>query len=193
MAEHTEDIAPESTAADEEEYDPTDFTVPSTEQTAETTQPSEQPKVSGMPFLPSDDEDDTRDAPNGHAPPAEIMKINGDTQTLSPPQELDNVTESMNQDARAVSSTPTRLQANTESAPSRITPITQNSSIPQGPVAVLEARIEEDPRGDIDAWLELIREHQSKGKLEEARKVYERYFALFPSAVSSMVQSKESS
>lgn len=57
--------------------------------------------------------------------------------------------------------------------------------LPADRVGILEDRIAEDPRGDIDAWLSLIADHRNKGKLDETRKVYERFFQVFPSAVSS--------
>jgi cleavage stimulation factor subunit 3 len=56
--------------------------------------------------------------------------------------------------------------------------------LPQDKVGILEDRIMEDPRGDIDAWLSLISEHRSRNKLDDARAVYERFFKVFPSAVS---------
>lgn len=55
--------------------------------------------------------------------------------------------------------------------------------LPQDIVGQLEDRIAEDPRGDVDAWLALIEEHRKKGKLDEARAVYERFFVVFPAAV----------
>lgn len=55
--------------------------------------------------------------------------------------------------------------------------------LPQDIVGQLEDRIAEDPRGDIDAWMTLIEEHRKKGKLDEARAVYERFFVVFPAAV----------
>ena len=51
-------------------------------------------------------------------------------------------------------------------------------------VGILEDRIEEDPRGDIPAWLELIAEHRSRGRLDSARETYERFLKVFPMAVS---------
>ena len=56
--------------------------------------------------------------------------------------------------------------------------------LPHDRVGLLEDRIKEDPRGDIDAWTSLIAEHRRRGKLDDARKVYERFFVVFPSAVS---------
>jgi len=56
--------------------------------------------------------------------------------------------------------------------------------LPQDLVGQLEDRIAEDPRGDLDAWLSLISEHKRKGKFDDARNVYERFFVLFPQSVS---------
>ncbi len=56
--------------------------------------------------------------------------------------------------------------------------------LPLDRVGILEDRIKEDPRGDIDAWLSLISEHRKRNKIEDARVVYERFFKVFPSAVS---------
>lgn len=55
--------------------------------------------------------------------------------------------------------------------------------LPHDRVGILEDRIQEDPRGDIAAWLELIGEHRSRNKIESARETYERFFKVFPHAV----------
>ncbi|EWC45584.1 hypothetical protein DRE_05442 [Drechslerella stenobrocha 248] len=54
-------------------------------------------------------------------------------------------------------------------------------------VGKLEDRIAQDSRGDLDAWLQLISEHQKKGKLEDARSVYERFLAMFPTAAEQWI------
>jgi len=56
--------------------------------------------------------------------------------------------------------------------------------LPHDRIGILEDRIRDDPRGDIDAWLMLIVEHKKRNKLDEARNVYDRFFAIFPHAVS---------
>jgi cleavage stimulation factor subunit 3 len=56
--------------------------------------------------------------------------------------------------------------------------------LPQDRVGMLEDRIQLDPKGDIEAWLALLAEHRNKNKLEEARKTYDRFFKVFPTAVS---------
>ena len=55
--------------------------------------------------------------------------------------------------------------------------------LPHDKIGILEDRIKEDPRGDLDAWQNLINEHRRRGKLEDARSVYERFLVIFPSAV----------
>ncbi len=56
--------------------------------------------------------------------------------------------------------------------------------LPHDRIGLLEDRIKEDPRGDIDAWLSLISEHRKRNKLDDARAVYERFLKVFPQAVS---------
>jgi cleavage stimulation factor subunit 3 len=56
--------------------------------------------------------------------------------------------------------------------------------LPHDTTGILEDRIKEDPRGDLDAWLSLISEHRKRNKLDDARAVYERFFKVFPQAVS---------
>lgn len=51
-------------------------------------------------------------------------------------------------------------------------------------VGILQDRVDEDPRGDISAWLELIAEHRARNRLDSAREVYERFLKEFPVAVS---------
>lgn len=55
--------------------------------------------------------------------------------------------------------------------------------LPHDKIGILEDRIKEDTRGDLDAWLNLIDEHKKRGKFDDARAVYERFLAVFPSAV----------
>ena len=62
--------------------------------------------------------------------------------------------------------------------------------LPHDRVGILEDRIQADPRGDHDAWLSIISEHRQRGKLGDARKAYERFFEVFPAAVSSYFRSR---
>lgn len=56
--------------------------------------------------------------------------------------------------------------------------------LPQDKVGILEDRIADDPRGDVDAWMSLINEHQRRSKFDDARAVYDRFLQVFPFAVS---------
>lgn len=61
--------------------------------------------------------------------------------------------------------------------------VAPKARLPHDKIGILEDRIKEDPRGDLDAWQILINEHKKRGKLEDARNVYERFLVVFPSAV----------
>ena len=57
------------------------------------------------------------------------------------------------------------------------------------PVALLEARVKEDPRGDMDAWLNLIADYRRRSRLDDAGNAYSRFLGVFPQAVSSQESS----
>ena len=59
--------------------------------------------------------------------------------------------------------------------------------LPHDTIGILEDRIKEDPQGDVIAWLDLIREHRQRGKLDDARAVYDRFLTLFPSSAEQWV------
>lgn len=52
------------------------------------------------------------------------------------------------------------------------------------PVTLFEARIKEDPRGDMDAWVNLIAEHRRNNRLDDVRKIYNQFLENFPQSVS---------
>ncbi|KAI9724961.1 MAG: hypothetical protein M1812_000237 [Candelaria pacifica] len=60
--------------------------------------------------------------------------------------------------------------------------------LPHDRVGILEDRIKDDPRGDLDAWVSLINEHRKRNKFEDARRVYERFFKVFPAAAEQWVE-----
>ena len=64
------------------------------------------------------------------------------------------------------------------------TSATPKSRLAHDTIGILEDRIKEDPRGDMTAWLELIEELKGRNKEDEVRKTYERFFQVFPLAVS---------
>ncbi|KAF1946405.1 mRNA 3'-end-processing protein rna-14 [Clathrospora elynae] len=60
--------------------------------------------------------------------------------------------------------------------------------LPQDRVGILEDRIAEDARGDIEAWLSLIEEHRRRHKYDDARAVFERFLKVFPSSGEQWVE-----
>lgn len=94
----------------------------------------------------------------------------------------------------ALDATKTGASDNLKTAPSQaqvpatsVTASLPKPRLPQDTVGRLEDRIAEDPRGDMEAWLSLIDDHRKRHKFDEARAVYERFFQVFPSAVSTTV------
>jgi cleavage stimulation factor subunit 3 len=79
----------------------------------------------------------------------------------------------------------------TPAATATTTPAAPRGRLPHDRVGILEDRIQVDPRGDTDAWLELINEHRSRNKIENARQVYERFLKVFPTAVSIILHHRQ--
>ncbi|KAL9596178.1 MAG: hypothetical protein Q9219_005964 [cf. Caloplaca sp. 3 TL-2023] len=71
-----------------------------------------------------------------------------------------------------------------EAAPSTVVP---KARLPHDKIGILEDRIQDDPRGDMDAWLNLVDEYRKRGKIEEARATYDRFFVVFPAAAEQWV------
>ncbi|CAG8942219.1 unnamed protein product [Penicillium salamii] len=71
------------------------------------------------------------------------------------------------------------------------TPVPQSPSaqgrLAHDRVGILQDRIEQDPRGDIPAWLDLIAEHRSRNRLDSARETYESFLKVFPMAADQWV------
>jgi Suppressor of forked protein (Suf) len=61
-------------------------------------------------------------------------------------------------------------------------PVAKRKRLLQDKVGQLEDRIALDSR-DAEAWLALIKEHQSKGKITDTRNTYERFLKVFPDLV----------
>ncbi|KAL8858414.1 MAG: hypothetical protein Q9178_005095 [Gyalolechia marmorata] len=59
--------------------------------------------------------------------------------------------------------------------------------LPHDKLGILEDRTREDPRGHMEAWLELISEYRKRNKIQEARATYERFFLVFPAAAEQWV------
>lgn len=150
----------------------------------------------------SDDEDDVQIAtskPAAHLQPPPARSISrsplhleavpvSQSQTPVPSMGAASVT-SANEISLAANGShhiPTSHTAQTAAAPSAGTSLPK-ARLPHDRVGILEDRIKEDPRGDMDAWLSLISEHRKRNKLDDARAVYERFFKIFPMAADIWV------
>lgn len=60
---------------------------------------------------------------------------------------------------------------------------------PADRTTMLENRVKEDPRGDMDAWLALIEEYRRRNSMEQLRSAYNRFLEVFPQSVSSPMPS----
>lgn len=104
-------------------------------------------------------------------------------------QELHSVTTNGTQASSTSSSLPVNsnvagtASVQTAFAPATSTAIMPKARLPHDTLGILEDRIKDDPKGDMEAWLSLITEYRSRHKLEEARDAYERFLKAFPQAV----------
>ncbi|KAL7619907.1 mRNA 3'-end-processing protein rna14 [Parahypoxylon ruwenzoriense] len=178
------------------EYDPESVTIttvsaPVVERlVSNSPRPSKKPKTAGGFIVgSSDDEDDTpTPAPaytNTLKPTPSDTQVHPlthtplqqdttpkDTSSYSPAREADGLA------AQAIASntaTPTAAATATR------------SRLPTDIVGILEDRIKEDPRGDLEAWLTLIDEHKRRHKIEDARSAYERFLKVFPQSAEIWV------
>ncbi|KAH8687146.1 hypothetical protein BGZ60DRAFT_363519 [Tricladium varicosporioides] len=81
----------------------------------------------------------------------------------------------------------TASQVLTSTGPSDHSVSLPKARLPNDRTGILEDRIKDDPRGDLDAWLSLISEHRNRNKLEDARAVYDRFLKMFPQAAEIWV------
>ena len=155
---------------------------------------AQKPKTIGG-FIEEDDDEDEEEqdqgtGTNGSLAQTPVQQQQNVQAVYNPPTDL------LEQD-HAPSAIPTRgapVPGQALPQPSAPVPSAQISSasaaalskprLPQDRVGQLEDRIADDPKGDIDAWLDLIALHRSKNKLDDARNVYDRFFEVFPTAVS---------
>ncbi|KAM0278790.1 hypothetical protein ACHAQH_004981 [Verticillium albo-atrum] len=156
------------------------------------------PKVSGG-FLVGDSDDEEDDAPRSNSTLDQVAS------TSRPQSALNMSTPS--QDQVGASSTPANGGPYTAPAPvaaAAAAPAVAASASPS--VAVpqvttttagrdpgdlvgrLEDRVEEDPRGDMDAWLALFAEHRRLGQIDALRQDYDRFVTTFPQAADIWVE-----
>jgi len=94
---------------------------------------------------------------------------------ITPAAVADLPTTATQNDAHKIQHPPTKV---TQSV------LAPKARLPHDMTGLLEDRIQEDPYGDLEAWLSLISEHKRRNKIDDARAVYERFFKVFPTAVS---------
>lgn len=193
------DVPSDDGASDAADYDPENVTssvalAPQIAEPAAAPRPSpkptaKKPKTAGGFIVDSDSEDDDTSTPgySGLAPPVSSNQAGG--RTASPLQNVTTVadapapaTSNRAPSQQASSAVPTNGSDQALAAP--LPALHTQQKAPQDKIAVLEDRVREDPRGAMDAWLALIREHRDRGKIDGARNVYDRFLAVFPQAVS---------
>lgn len=72
-----------------------------------------------------------------------------------------------------------------DSLPNDASPNVTSAMAGINPIALLEARVKEDPRGDMDAWLSLMADYRRRGSADDIRRVYNQFLDVFPQAVGS--------
>ncbi|PLB52918.1 putative mRNA 3'-end-processing protein rna14 [Aspergillus steynii IBT 23096] len=114
-----------------------------------------------------------KNAPNSSYPPAVASKNDASI----PSGSLYNSRTSQSDNA----------QGSATATPAPDSPSTSKGRLPHDRVGILEDRIQEDPRGDIPAWIELLNEHRSRSRIDSARDVYERFLQVFPFSAEQWV------
>ncbi|KAF4950116.1 hypothetical protein FSARC_13300 [Fusarium sarcochroum] len=172
------DAADNGTEEDGGEYDPESVTigtpaqVPEQAASAAPQRQQSKPKMSGGFIVEaSDDEDEDEEVqePATAAPSAEFV----------PPQNHPGPSTASEE---PVHQTPAVVPP--PAVPSNVTPALAGLD----PIALLEARVKEDPRGDMDAWLNLIADHRRSSRLDQARSTYNRFLEFFPQAADVWVE-----
>ncbi|KAI8684487.1 MRNA 3'-end-processing protein RNA14 [Fusarium keratoplasticum] len=156
------------------EYDPESVTIGTPVQVPEKAasataqrQPSK-PKMSGG-FIVEASDDDEDEEPASDAPKVESV----------PPQNQPEPSTASHQ-----TNIPAPAAVPSPAASSNVTPAFGGLD----PVALLEARVKQDPRGDMDAWLNLIADHRRSSRLDQARTTYNRFLEIFPQAADIWVE-----
>lgn len=65
------------------------------------------------------------------------------------------------------------------------------NTFPTDIITTLEERIKQEPRADMDAWLDLIAELRRRNDSDALRAVYERFLVVFPQSVSFPIPSRQ--
>jgi cleavage stimulation factor subunit 3 len=207
-AEYNVDRSPEPTVAldpnhpvpahdDDDDYDPSGLVTEAKPPTKSTSTPPQNGKRKGGFLIESDDEADG----DGNAAPAangiggsgsslDAQRSSTGTPVTSAEAHV-SVPSDQNLVSQAIPSNPPTSTPSSRAVPptvaSRVSAEPASESTTRDPndtVGILEDRIQEDPRGDVEAWLALLHEHRSHDRFDHVRNVYTRFFQYFPTAVS---------
>ncbi|KAI5462320.1 hypothetical protein BGZ63DRAFT_354391 [Mariannaea sp. PMI_226] len=181
---HVSGDAADNGTEDGGEYDPESVTTwspvqPPEQESSASSQRQSKPKMSGG-FLveASDDEDE---GPTNDAPNATTVLSHNHPEPSTTSTEVNTPTAPVAFVATPIAPTPPIAGP---AASSNVTPAVTSLD----PVALLEARVKQDPRGDMDAWLNLIADHRRSNRLDQARNAYNRFLEVFPQAADIWVE-----
>ncbi|GAW13291.1 hypothetical protein ANO14919_026720 [Xylariales sp. No.14919] len=146
--------------------------------------PAKKPKTAGGFIVgSSDDEDEDEDeAPTPPPNPPTHNNTQARGFTNSPLQQTTSAQEATT--AHTSQASPGTV---VPTAPPVVGGANTKSRLPTDVVGMLEDRIKEDPKGDIEAWFALIEEQKRRHKIEDTRQTYERFLEIFPQAAEVWV------
>ncbi|KAI0968438.1 hypothetical protein F4678DRAFT_443021 [Xylaria arbuscula] len=185
VADMDDEYDPESVELTTAPYNPESLPTPAPpaeEEPSATTTPfrPKKPKTAGGFIVGSSDDEEEEEEDDAPTPPSPLKAApvpQSNTLAHSP---LQQTTTAQDTD------TPHTIQASAGTNPVTNQPTATGpyakSRLPTDVVGMLEDRIKEDPRGDIEAWYALIEEHKRRHKIDDTRNVYERFLEVFPMA-----------
>ncbi|KAI1131440.1 hypothetical protein F5Y10DRAFT_66685 [Nemania abortiva] len=185
MDEDSAEYDPESVEITTTTYNPesviTTPALPVVEERSASTASTRPVKKPGFIVGSSDDEDDAPTPPS-NAPKPTSTNTQPRAYTRSPLQQTTATEE-------AAAPPPNHAGSGTTATTENLTVGGTNTKLrlPTDVVGMLEDRIKEDPKGDIEAWFALIEEQKRRHKIEDTRNTYERFLEIFPQAAEVWV------
>ncbi|KAK6592438.1 cfia complex component, partial [Botrytis cinerea] len=170
-----------------DDYDPSSVTsLPAVVTEQDSTRPSSQtsndestPINTGHLQLPASDDPKRSPSPLQNSITQQEVPIKMENQVDSKPEALSSVPNSINPSNVGTPIEQSSVQVPIPVGTSQSTSVPR-ARLPHDKIGMLEDRVKEDPRGDMEAWLSLIGEHRKRNKLDDARAVYERFLKVFP-------------
>ncbi|KAM0134993.1 hypothetical protein ACHAO1_005426 [Botrytis cinerea] len=129
--------------------------------------------------LPASDDPKRSPSPLQNSITQQEVPIKMENQVDSKPEALSSVPNSINPSNVGTPIEQSSVQVPIPVGTSQSTSVPR-ARLPHDKIGMLEDRVKEDPRGDMEAWLSLIGEHRKRNKLDDARAVYERFLKVFP-------------